>query len=576
MLTFALFASLASAGAPMCSTADWFKAEQCEDRACATTWLGPTCTWAVDAVQACVAGAQVDEVSDARSTCREACAQAIGAETCDADPNALQSMTWLALPTCTAVEGQWPQGWQGPDAVKTQVGAACFADLEFMVARCRTTRRDTSDPDADPIPDPSPECLARCGHTWPLFECQGDWTGMLDTLQAWSTAMERRPPRQAKRDNETLLGLFEADTDRLSSMFGTQGLGAGDGSGLGGLFGVETGVVGEGGLGMSGLGRADDAGDTLSAGFGGGGMGTRGSGGGGGAALGLGSLLGSGAGRSPVVAPAPPNLRTVAQGAFDRLTGLGAWVCVADTASVRCFGERAVTHPLSEPLLDLAIGGEDGARWLLGSTVSGLWTEALDAETVVPAPPRLAPAHHVSAGVDFACASVGAATTCWGANHTGQLGDGSRFVRPSPVTVVALPSVDELVSGRDYTCATHANTLRCWGSLFAVGYDPSGWPTAIDLPAPSHLRASAATLCALYGDSGVGCGHELPLKFPGATAFDASEQRVCAVVDGRVACAGLGPMPPAVTARDVAVLREGVCVVDDSTLRCWGRTPLAP
>ncbi len=569
MLAFALFASLAHADSPMCSTADWFRAEQCDDRACTTTWLGPTCTSAVDAVNACVAGAQVD---DARTPCRDACAQAIGAETCDADPRALQSMTWLALPTCTTVDQQWPAGWQGPDAVRKQVGSACFADLEFMVDKCRTTRRDKSDPDAEPIPDPSPECLTRCGHTWPLYACQGDWTGMLDTLNGWATALARKPPRQAKKDNLTLLGLIEAQDDTLGTMFGMQGSGLGDGGGLGGLLGTERGVYGEGGLG--GLGAEGPGGGglgQLSTGLRSGGLGARG--GGGGVGVGLGSLTGSGTGFRP---PEQPTLRTVAQGHFDRLTGLGTWVCVTDATAVRCFGERTVTHALSEPLLDLAIGGEDGARWLIGSAASGLWTEALDAGAPVPAAPSMQAAHPISAGVDFACASVGRSTTCWGANHTGQLGDGSRFVRPLAVTVIALPSVDELVSGRDYTCATHGAGMRCWGSLYAVGYDPSGWPTAIDLASPTHLRASAATFCALYGDKGVGCGHELPLKFPGATAFDVSESRVCAVVGGSVQCSGAGTVPEVTGARDVAVLRSGVCVMDESALRCWGREPAGP
>jgi alpha-tubulin suppressor-like RCC1 family protein len=53
---------------------------------------------------------------------------------------------------------------------------------------------------------------------------------------------------------------------------------------------------------------------------------------------------------------------------------------------------------------------------------------------------------------------------CWGANMTGQLGDGSREIRSRPVQVRGLTGVSSLSLGYSHTCATTTEgALHCWG-----------------------------------------------------------------------------------------------------------------
>lgn len=75
-------------------------------------------------------------------------------------------------------------------------------------------------------------------------------------------------------------------------------------------------------------------------------------------------------------------------------------------------------------------------------------------------------------------ASIGGAHTCavlisgiakcWGINSAGQLGDGTRIDRRSPVDVAGLkPGVKALAVGGEHTCAiTAAGALQCWGAAY--------------------------------------------------------------------------------------------------------------
>ncbi len=58
---------------------------------------------------------------------------------------------------------------------------------------------------------------------------------------------------------------------------------------------------------------------------------------------------------------------------------------------------------------------------------------------------------------------------CWGANFSGQLGDGSNVNRNVPARVVALTgSVVEVSAGSEHSCVVNADgTMRCWGANFS-------------------------------------------------------------------------------------------------------------
>ncbi len=73
----------------------------------------------------------------------------------------------------------------------------------------------------------------------------------------------------------------------------------------------------------------------------------------------------------------------------------------------------------------------------------------------------------LAVGCNHACAldAVGA-VRCWGSNARGQLGDGTRLARTTPVRVTGLPEVAvEVAAGCSHTCVRLASGgVRCWGS----------------------------------------------------------------------------------------------------------------
>jgi alpha-tubulin suppressor-like RCC1 family protein/Tfp pilus assembly protein PilE len=72
----------------------------------------------------------------------------------------------------------------------------------------------------------------------------------------------------------------------------------------------------------------------------------------------------------------------------------------------------------------------------------------------------------VAAGEGFSCALFAAGNVkCWGQNNWGQLGDGTRVNRSSPVAVTGLTSgVVSLAAGKDHACAVLSSLqTRCWG-----------------------------------------------------------------------------------------------------------------
>jgi alpha-tubulin suppressor-like RCC1 family protein len=97
------------------------------------------------------------------------------------------------------------------------------------------------------------------------------------------------------------------------------------------------------------------------------------------------------------------------------------------------------------------------------SSASALPVEILNSNGKSP----LADVIAISSGLDSNCAVTATGTTeCWGANASGQLGNGNSANSSTPVVVAGLSSgVAAIASGDLHTCAaTNTGTAQCWGS----------------------------------------------------------------------------------------------------------------
>jgi alpha-tubulin suppressor-like RCC1 family protein len=174
----------------------------------------------------------------------------------------------------------------------------------------------------------------------------------------------------------------------------------------------------------------------------------------------------------------------------------------------------------------------------------------------------------IAAGEYHTCAlTVAGAVKCWGANTSGQLGDGTTVNRYTPVTVSGLSSgVVAVVAGRSHTCAlTTAGAVWCWGKNYD-GQLGDGTFTYRNTPvAVSGLSSGVAAIAA-------GDGHTCALTTAGAVLCwgrNVSGQLGDGTTMGRLTPVAVSGLNSAVVA--IATGSSHSCALTTTgAVRCWG------
>jgi alpha-tubulin suppressor-like RCC1 family protein len=149
---------------------------------------------------------------------------------------------------------------------------------------------------------------------------------------------------------------------------------------------------------------------------------------------------------------------------------------------------------LGATVVEVSLGGahscarkQDGTLWCWGANYNGQLGDDTTASTSSPVQVFVLgnSVIEVALGDRHGCARKQDGTLwCWGANYDGQLGDGTKAQKSSPVQVVALgATVVEVALGGAHTCARKQDgTLWCWGANSSYGQLGDGTKAQKSLP----------------------------------------------------------------------------------------------
>jgi alpha-tubulin suppressor-like RCC1 family protein len=203
-----------------------------------------------------------------------------------------------------------------------------------------------------------------------------------------------------------------------------------------------------------------------------------------------------------------------------------------------------------------------------GDNRSGQVGDGTRTERLTPVPIAQPNAGLVVAGswAFHTCAITGGALACWGANESGQLGDGTKSDRLTPVPVVGLSSGVEAVSvGGGHTCAiTTGGRLQCWGANDSGQLGTGGGPSLVPVTVPG-LESGVVAVSA-------GGSHTCAIKSGGLLCWGSNNDDQI----GNETCDLGCPTPVQVTGLDhgvAAVAASGFhtcALLSGGAVKCWG------
>jgi alpha-tubulin suppressor-like RCC1 family protein len=214
---------------------------------------------------------------------------------------------------------------------------------------------------------------------------------------------------------------------------------------------------------------------------------------------------------------APQHLALDPQNRALAVGGAQTWTATLFDAAGHVLYGRAINWASSDP--GVAIAAPQGARAVVTAVAPGVsLISATAAARTASATVTVAAAlfESVAPGAYHTCALSSAGSAwCWGANASGQLGDGSTITSNAPVPVLGGQSFAVLSAGSGFTCAlTSAGVAWCWGANFA-GQLGTGDTLAATAPravltTQRFVRIAAGTyhVCALTAPGDAWCWGE--------------------------------------------------------------------
>jgi alpha-tubulin suppressor-like RCC1 family protein len=290
---------------------------------------------------------------------------------------------------------------------------------------------------------------------------------------------------------------------------------------------------------------------------------------------------------SATPSPSAPTSVSVGVGHACVTSGDGRAWCWGDNAGAQLGAvpdSESVVRPVrvesETPFVSVGAGGahscalsRDGAAWCWGANPSGQLGDGTargrSRPLAVSVPARFT---QVAVGISHSCAldATGAAW-CWGANQVGQLGDGSTRDASRPVRVAGDARYRALGVGGASTCGlASGGAVWCWGAS-AVGRGEGSTSLRTTTPARvAELRDIASLSVGTHLTCAVGTDH---------TVWCAGDNSSGQLANGRsddMMSEHPEPVavtfPAGVTIAEVAAGEGHACALDsDGRAWCWGR-----
>lgn len=127
--------------------------------------------------------------------------------------------------------------------------------------------------------------------------------------------------------------------------------------------------------------------------------------------------------------------------------------------------------------------GENGEVWCWGDNHAGQLGDGTKTSRTKAMKVAIEGVGEVALGDEFSCARLLSGTVaCWGANGDAQLADGSGAASLVPRAIFGLMGVDQIVARKATACIVgHDKGLKCWGKRWDSSASPYTVPTPIPI-----------------------------------------------------------------------------------------------